>query len=171
MYSNCYQSQQNPSKHWRWKQARETFEETEGTAREFGHALQSSSGICLRDRGRKHASTSRLLPRAQVKGTKGAAVLPGPGPAIKYWTWISWNKSVWEVVEIPCSFRDEDSSGQPETLSCGERPLEVMEDLLRSRKRKGAFCFCLWEEKSKDYLKGTLYLCLASKEWDPLEQL
>lgn len=40
MYSNCYQSQQNPSKQQRLKQAQETFEDTDGTEGEFGPALQ-----------------------------------------------------------------------------------------------------------------------------------
>lgn len=79
MYSNCYQSQQNPSKHWRWKQAQEAFGDTDGTEGDLDHALQSSSGICLQDRGSKHASSSRLLSQAQVRGTKGDAVFPSPG--------------------------------------------------------------------------------------------
>lgn len=51
MCSNCYQFQQNPSKRWRLKQAQETSEDTDGTEGKFGHALQSSSGICLQDKG------------------------------------------------------------------------------------------------------------------------
>lgn len=84
MYSNCYQSQQNPNKRQRLKQAQETFEHTDGTEGEFSHALQSSSGICLQDRGSKHASSSRLLSQAQVRGTKRDTVLPEPGfPELK----------------------------------------------------------------------------------------
>lgn len=67
-------------------------------------------------------------------------------------------------MDIPCSFRNKDFSGQPETLPSSERPLEVMEDLLRSRKRKGAFCFCLWERKRKDYLNGILCLWQVRSE-------
>lgn len=108
---------------------------------------------------------------SEIGATSMLAPQNGPGPPINYWTWISWTKSVLKVVENPCSFRDEDSSGEPETLSCSARPLEVMEDLLKSRRRKGAFFFWLWEEKRNDYLKVILYFSLARKEWDPLEQL
>lgn len=78
MNSNCYQYQQNLSKYRRLKEAQETFEDTDGTEGGFDHPLQSFSGICLQDKRGKHASSSKLLSQAQVSGTKGDAMLPGP---------------------------------------------------------------------------------------------
>lgn len=39
MNSNCYQYQQNLSKHRRLKEPQEAFEDTDGTEGEFDHAL------------------------------------------------------------------------------------------------------------------------------------
>lgn len=81
------------------------------------------------------------------------------GPAIKYWAWIYWTKSILKVVEIPCSFRIEGSHGQPETLSCSERSLEVVKAYGCLGRGKGSFTSAYGEKKWKDHLKDS-FTCL-----------
>lgn len=156
MYSNCYQSQQNSSKYQRLKQAQETFEDTDGTEGEFDYALQASSGICLQDRRSKYASSSRLLSQAQVRGTKGDAVLPGPRSSNKV---LSLDLLKWKHLKSGRESMFFQDWGLPWTTRNPLMQWKVSwgsKDLWMSIKRKGAFYFCLWEKKNwKDHLKDS----------------
>lgn len=81
------------------------------------------------------------------------------GPTIKYWAWIYWTKSILKVVDIPCSFRIEDSPGPPETFSCSERCLERLKAYGYLGRGKGLFTSAYEEKKWKDHLKAS-FICL-----------
>lgn len=69
------------------------------------------------------------------------------------------------MVEIPCSFRSEDSPGKPVTLSCSVRSLEILRAYGCLERGNGLFTSAYEEKKKKEKsLERLLYLSRASKE-------